>query len=58
MEIRIPYSYLANAIPGIMLNLYGGVFADRLDQRRLIVAAPGLILYHSQTSSSTHLLGS
>jgi MFS family permease len=31
------YVGLANAIPGIILNLFGGVFADRLDQRRLIV---------------------
>ena len=28
----------ANAIPAIFFNLFGGVFADRLDKRRLIVA--------------------
>ena len=27
----------ANAIPGIFFNLFGGVFADRLDKRRLII---------------------
>ena len=27
----------ANAIPAIFLNLFGGVFADRLDKRRLII---------------------
>ncbi len=27
----------ANAIPGIFFNLFGGVFADRLDKRRLIM---------------------
>ncbi len=30
---------LANAVPGIVLNLFGGVYADRLDQRRLIIVA-------------------
>ena len=28
----------ANAIPAIFFNLFGGVFADRLDKRRLIIA--------------------
>ena len=27
----------ANAIPAIFFNLFGGVFADRLDKRRLIM---------------------
>ena len=31
------YVGLATAIPAIALNLFGGVFADRLDKRRLIV---------------------
>ena len=38
---------LSNAVPAILLNLYGGVFADRLDKRRLLVvtkAISGLLL--------------
>ena len=31
------YVGLANAIPAIVLNLFGGVFADKLDKRRLIM---------------------
>ena len=31
------YVGLANAAPAILLNLFGGVFADRLDKRRLIM---------------------
>lgn len=31
------YVGAANAIPAILLNLFGGVFADKLDKRRLIV---------------------
>ena len=37
--MSLGYVGLANAVPGIALNLFGGVFADRLDQRRLIMAA-------------------
>ncbi len=37
--LSLGYVGLANAIPGIVLNLFGGVYADRLDQRRLIVVA-------------------
>ncbi|MSR84735.1 MAG: MFS transporter [Candidatus Latescibacteria bacterium] len=42
------YVGLANAIPSILLNLYGGVFADRLDKRRLMIvtqAISGLLLF-------------
>lgn len=35
--LSLGYVGLANAVPGILLNLFGGVFADRLDKRRLIV---------------------
>ena len=35
--LSLGYVGLANAIPGIVLNLFGGVYADRLDQRRLII---------------------
>jgi MFS family permease len=35
--LSLGYVGLAIAIPGIVLNLFGGVFADRLDQRRLII---------------------
>jgi MFS family permease len=35
--LSLGYVGLANAVPGILLNLYGGVFADRLDKRRLII---------------------
>jgi MFS family permease len=35
--LSLGYVGLANAVPGIVLNLFGGVFADRLDQRRLIM---------------------
>ena len=48
--LSLGYVGLANAVPGILLNLYGGVFADRLDQRRLIVAAQAI------TSSLVFLL--
>ena len=37
--LSLGYVGLANAIPGIILNLFGGVYADRLDKRRLIVIA-------------------
>ncbi|HZA22037.1 MAG TPA: MFS transporter, partial [Dehalococcoidia bacterium] len=35
--LSLGYVGLANAVPGILLNLFGGVFADRLDKRRLII---------------------
>ena len=33
---------LARAVPGIIMNLVGGVLADKLDQRRLLIAASTL----------------
>ena len=40
---------MAQAVPGVVLNLFGGVFADRLDKRRLIiitqVVTAGLIFF-------------
>ena len=42
------YAALANAAPGLVLNLFGGVFADRLNKRLLVMAtqatAAGIIL--------------
>ena len=39
------YRYLgaASAVPAIALNLFGGVFADRLDKRRLIMATQAVL---------------
>ena len=37
------YVGLANAAPAILLNLFGGVFADRLNNRRLIMVTQTLI---------------
>jgi MFS family permease len=37
------YVGLANAAPAILLNLFGGVFADRLDNRRLIMVTQTLL---------------
>ena len=34
---------MANAAPAILLNLFGGVFADRLDNRRLIMVTQTLL---------------
>ena len=35
------YAALANAAPGLVLNLFGGVFADRLNKRLLVMATQG-----------------
>ena len=37
--VALGYVGLANAVPAIVLNLVGGVVADRFDQRRLIMTA-------------------
>ncbi len=37
------YVGLANAIPAIALNLFGGVFADKLNQRRLIMTTQTIV---------------
>ena len=41
--LALGYVGLANGIPAIVLNLFGGVAADRLDQRRLIMVAQAVI---------------
>ena len=41
--LYLGYVGLANAIPAITLNLFGGVFADRLDRRRLIMVTQSII---------------
>jgi MFS family permease len=40
--IALGYIGLASGVPAICLNLFGGVFADTIDQRRLIVTTQGL----------------
>ena len=59
------YVGLANAIPSIVLNLFGGVFADRLDRRRLLMVtqtSSGLllvlmaVLVHIGAAQPWHLL--
>ena len=41
--LALGYVGLANGVPAILLNLVGGVAADRLDQRRLIMVAQATI---------------
>ena len=41
--LYLGYVGLANAIPSIALSLYGGVFADRLDKRRLITVTQTIL---------------
>jgi len=47
--LYLGYVSVAQAVPGVVLNLFGGVFADRLDKRRLIiitqVITAGLIFF-------------
>ena len=47
--LYLGYVGVAQAVPGVVLNLFGGVFADRLDKRRLIivtqVVTAGLIFF-------------
>jgi MFS family permease len=40
--VALGYMGLANGVPAICLNLFGGVFADRFDQRRLVMATQGI----------------
>ena len=40
--IFLGYVGLATALPAIILNLWGGVLADRLDKRRLIISTQSL----------------
>ena len=41
--LYLGYVGLANAIPSIALSLYGGVFADRLDKRRMITVTQTIL---------------
>ena len=41
-SLALGYMGLATGIPAICLNLFGGVFADAFDQRRLIMATQSL----------------
>ncbi|HZA25676.1 MAG TPA: MFS transporter [Dehalococcoidia bacterium] len=41
--LSLGYVGLANAVPGIIFNLFGGVFADRLDKRQLILWTQAVI---------------
>ena len=36
--LYLGYVGAAAAVPGIVFNLFGGVFADKVDKRRLIMA--------------------
>ena len=40
--LPLGYVGLANGVPAICLNLFGGVFADRWDQRRLVIITQSL----------------
>ncbi len=40
-SLFLGYALAANAVPGIVFNLVGGVFADRLNKRRLIFGTQG-----------------
>jgi MFS family permease len=40
--VALGYMGLANGVPAICLNLFGGVFADRFDQRRLVMTTQGI----------------
>lgn len=40
--LALGYVGVAQAVPGVVLNLFGGVFADKVDQRRLIMATQSL----------------
>ena len=41
--LSLGYVGLAQAIPGIVFNLFGGVFADKVDLRRLILTTQILV---------------
>jgi len=40
--LPLGYVGLANGVPAICLNLFGGVFADRFDHRRLVMTTQSL----------------
>ena len=41
--LALGYVGLANGVPAVLLNLFGGVAADKIDQRRLIMVAQSII---------------
>ena len=41
--LALGYVGLANGVPAVLLNLFGGVAADKVDQRRLIMVAQSII---------------
>jgi MFS family permease len=41
-SLALGYMGLASGVPAICLNLFGGVFADTLDQRRLVMTTQGI----------------
>ncbi len=40
--VALGYMGLANGVPAICLNLFGGVFADKFDQRRLVMTTQSI----------------
>ena len=48
---------LANGIPAIVLNLFGGVAADRIDQRRLVMFSQAIIALMIFVLATITLLG-
>jgi MFS family permease len=40
--LALGYTGVASGVPAICLNLFGGVFADRIDPRRLVMTTQGL----------------
>jgi MFS family permease len=42
--LALGYVGLANGVPAIILNLFGGLAADRMDQRRLIMVSQSVIV--------------
>lgn len=55
--LALGYVGLANGIPAIFLNLFGGLAADRIDQRRLIMVAQCIIAILVFLLATVTLLG-
>jgi MFS family permease len=55
--LALGYVGLANGVPAIFLNLFGGLAADRVDQRRLIMVAQGIIAILIFLLATVTLLG-
>ena len=57
--LYLGYVGVAQAVPGVVLNLFGGVFADRLDKRRLIVitqVVTGCLIFFLATITALDLV--